>query len=161
MIRLDRVLLWRYVQCTKKGHLHRITLNDPTLASLHSNQPGHWINRFRLVTLDWLIRSKRDLFSSLDKQRENIVSSRNESRRRSLIIYDITNLVTYFKSLFVKIFQFHFYFSFSSWRRFVLQTEVSGKFVERYFVLLSAVLFCRFAVRISLPSLYLALMLLI
>ena len=113
MIRLDRVLLWRYVQCTKKGHLHRVSLNDPTLASLHSNQPGHWINRFRLVTLDWLIRSKRDLFSTLDKQRENIVSSRNESRRRSLIIYDITSLVTYFKSLFVKIFQLHFYFSFS------------------------------------------------
>ena len=113
MITLDRVLLWRYVQCTKKGHLHRVSLNDPTLASLHSNQPGHWINRFRLVTLDWLIRGKRDLFSTLDKQRENIVSSRNESRRRSLIIYDITSLVTYFKSLFVKIFQFHFYFSFS------------------------------------------------
>ena len=62
----------------------------------------------------------------------------------------------FLREFVIKILEFHFSFSFRPRRRFVFQTKMSGKFVEIYFLFYSFVYLF-----VDLPSLYLALMLLI
>ena len=116
-------------------------LAKPTPVCAHFNQPGHSIDHLLLTPLE-LIHSKRD---SVRKAREaHLINkamtleplgiNRRDEQNLLLFINLSELLILYFKALICNgHFVFLYSFSFSSRRRFVFQTEISGKYIMYLF----------------------------